>query len=484
MDFSAGQRRNNRHNNIVALEKQMDRLTDGGLTDAGKQFVIAAADVFHDRELTVNGVPDYRTHRTITQKIMRTTTFSRPSEISPGSNWNLNIFSTPSNLTAQAWLAANQGDAVVPLTPYDGVLLGDGIGQSGTITMSTSNAANNIIYPPTGTDVRLSGLSPSQYAGRTFTKPADNYTQGQHRCFAAGFEVSMTANSLNDGGNVIVYRQAASAQESMGTVLDPVRAAVGIATVIARGPPHTVDEAMLLPGSRRWPAKLGCYVPLMLAENDLPFRQMRGQFLQVSSDTIPEPSTGTFGVTQRQDWLVWPSPGIAFAGPPGISTNLFHCSGAYFQGINSEATLTVVTCFYMEREPSVTESDLVVLARPSPPADELAWRVYSEMVRTMPAGCPVDDNAFGAWFLALLGGLAADVAPYVLKAGREYMDYKIGSRVVNASNGSPAIVRMQQPHTTTTVITTKPKKSKAKKRAARKKTIYGQNIRTIKVTKR
>jgi len=449
-----------KRSDVFEMERGLDNL---GLSKSGKEFVIAASDVFHDRELAVDGVPDFRTHRTIVQKITRTTTFSRPSTVAPGNNWNLHIFSTPINQTVTSYLATNQGTGQVlnrAADVYDGQLAGDGFGTQGLITCVQQASNNEVLYPPPTVNTLVTGLSPTSYAFAGL-KPQDNYSSGQHRVFAAGFEVSMTANTLNDGGNVIVYRQAASVTESQGTINDVgARGFVALPSVQSRGPPRDVSTAMTLPGSRRWPAKQGCYVPLLLAENDLPFRQLRGTLYQTSVDTIPEPTATTMGMSPVQSWPATSPPLGPLCGPAGLSTNFFHCSGAFFEGINDLASLTVVACFYVEREPSVTESDLIVLARPSPPADELAWRVYSEMVRMSPAGVPVADNTAGAFFKSLMMGLATEVLPMVGRA--------VGRRLIAYSGSAgPAIARKQ---VLTQVVTSGARAGKpAKKRAAKKK---------------
>lgn len=406
----AGENAEMRHE--VAVVETAERALDviearAGLSPAGRAWVTMAADPFHDTAVDIDGLPDYRTHRTITQVITRTNRYTVPrvAGVPLTDPWALSIFSTPWNQTTAVYPFNIVGqNMTISAAPYTG--------PAGTITMVSSASTSNI-YPPDASDASLTldGLSPTTYATSTNT-PTDNYTNGNHRVIAAGFEVYMTGATLVDSGDVVVWKQPSTtierfvvSQQGSGIPETPV---VGIYT---RGPPASVQEAMTIPGSRRWRAKDGCYVPLLLNEEDVPFRPCLPQHFANVSSTIPTDTSGTSpganGICPIQGW----SGGSALNGPDCLSQNYFHCAGAHFDGIDPKCTLTVVARFVIEREPSVTESDLIVLARPSPPADEIAWRIYSEMVRTAPAGAPVRDNALGAWFANLVGDLAQEVVP-------------------------------------------------------------------------
>jgi len=83
----------------------------------------------------------------------------------------------------------------------------------------------------------------------------------------------------------------------------------------------------------------------------------------------------------------------------------FNTSGAMFTGLSASTTLTINSIFYIERFPQATDSNLVVLAKPSPPYDPVAKACYSHMMQTMPVGVKVSENDGGEWFLKTVASL-------------------------------------------------------------------------------
>jgi len=396
----AGQNAELRHDEDVVHKAEQAMAVMGaraGLSSAGEAWCTLSADIMHDTSVDCSGLPDYRTHRGIVQTITRTQRYTKPPLVP--ALWSCNIFTLPVNQTTALYPMSMNGQlCTISASPY--------LGESGTVTVSTGPPGQTLFPPDVSAAVKLDGLSPTTFpvGGNT---PTDNYTNGNHRVIAAGFEVYMTASDLYNGGDVLVWKQPASTIERSIVANFPGIGPVALEGLYFRGPPATAQQAMTIPGSRRWRAKDGCYVPMLLNEEDIPFRPSLPMVFAITSDTIPaDPTLPATGVTPINGWPNGPQPG-----PDGLSANWFHSCGAFFDGIDPNASLTVVARFVVEREPSVSESDLIVLARPSPPADEIAWRIYSEMVRTAPAGCPVNDNALGAWFANLVGDLATEALP-------------------------------------------------------------------------
>jgi len=93
----------------------------------------------------------------------------------------------------------------------------------------------------------------------------------------------------------------------------------------------------------------------------------------------------------------------------------FHTSGAYFTGLSLQSTLTVTGNFYIERFPSQLETDLVILAKPSPGFDARALELYSHALSGLPPGVMVKENGLGDWFMDTVGKVAGFAAP-ILKS--------------------------------------------------------------------
>jgi hypothetical protein len=319
-----------------------------GLSQAGEAWCTLSADIMHDTSVDCAGLPDFRTHRGIVQTITRTQRFTVPPLLA-GQLWSLNIFTLPVNQTTALYPMTMNGQlCTISASPY--------LGESGTVTCVPGPAGQALFPPPQIASVKLLGLSPTTFNLGTDT-PTDNYTNGNHRLICAGFEVYMTASDLYNGGDVLVWKQAAATIERSIVGNFPGIGPVALPGLYFRGPPATVEQAMTIPGSRRWRAKDGCYVPMLLNEEDIPFRPSLPMIFSITSDTIhTDPALSVTGVTPVQGWG-----GGAQQGPDGLSCNWFHSCGAFFDGIDPNASLTVVARFVVEREPSVSESDLIFL---------------------------------------------------------------------------------------------------------------------------
>jgi len=76
--------------------------------------------------------------------------------------------------------------------------------------------------------------------------------------------------------------------------------------------------------------------------------------------------------------------------------------GAYFTGLNKQSTIQLTVNYYVERYPSPSDQDLVVLASPSPGYDPCALELYSRTISKMPVGVPQGLNPLGEWFKEVL----------------------------------------------------------------------------------
>jgi len=183
-------------------------------------------------------------------------------------------------------------------------------------------------------------------------------------------------------------------------------------TRLFRGPPARESVAYLTPNAVKRPAKEGAYVTCIQDGLENPLEYPTGRtHMYLGGDPAPYAAPDfTLGLT---------TPYTTFGGSPipnAFSGTRFHMGGAIFTGLQKQAVLSLNVRFVMERAPTVTESDLYVLARPAPAYDPVAFALYTEAMRLMPVGVRLRDNALGDWFKSVVSTVSDKLAPVMKHA--------------------------------------------------------------------
>lgn len=163
-----------------------------GITEAGKQWLIAALDPFHDAPIHCEGFPDITSSASVVQVIKQSLQVSCPTGITTGT-WDCNITLYPFLETiAAASGTTNNYIANVSQTgnqtcPIGGIVVSSGpTGFTNPIfTVDTSHVTSGLQCPST-------------------------YSNGSCRVIASGFEVINTTSVLNLQGLVTVWRSPCS----------------------------------------------------------------------------------------------------------------------------------------------------------------------------------------------------------------------------------------------------------------------------------
>jgi len=359
------------------------------LSQSGKEWLKVALDPFHDSDTYCDGYPDINVSASIVQVVKQTIQIAVPASI-PTGNWDCNIISFPTD-------TAGIG------TPTAVTISGNTI-EIGTIGTEPSFAGVTALASPSGTPIPLTiGTAvPGQ-----ITLP-DSYMQGSARVIAKGFEVVNTTSELNVQGQVIAYRSpVAHTSGQAWTIHKPSGVVIGAATVREiNAPPTSAAEAMLLAGSRQWHAKEGGYCVSTLNTLDLHTEGETFHIPMLANDAI-EGSEDTLGVIPTMQSNLG---GLA-TGPSMVYTDDFNISGLYFTGLSQQTTLAITAVYYVERFPDSQETDLTVLARPSPGVDVRAMQCYSTAMSTLPPGVMVKENGLGDWFASAVSKVSEFVAP-------------------------------------------------------------------------
>jgi len=89
----------------------------------------------------------------------------------------------------------------------------------------------------------------------------------------------------------------------------------------------------------------------------------------------------------------------------------FDQCGAIFTGLNYQTTLSITWIVDIERFPNELDTDLVVLATPSPCYDPRALEAYSLIMQDMPTGVAFAENGLGDWFMEAVSRVRDVVMP-------------------------------------------------------------------------
>lgn len=401
---------------VAKLDAQISAISrKTGLSECGKDWLIAALDPFHDTQLPrLEGIPDLADSPSVVQCIKQTMTISCPAAITTGT-WDCHVIDLPfDNLQSM-------GSAQ--------------IGGYATGTIGAGSAGNSFVNYPTGGNLRSFGgltavavqtgqstnpVAPPQNQISSLVTPGA-FSTGNYRKVASGFEVLSVGPKLYKSGTVYAYRSSVPSFDNTSTLA--FNASNNTTGAITQGPiynqflhipspPFFAADAEVMPGTRSWEAEKGVYIVSRFNTSKAP--RMNSNYSQpimvdsatsnntspqssVSMPTLTYVSTGTTPV-QQYGWdpCVWNNQDI---------------SGAYFTGLNLQDVLTINYNIYIERFPTISDQNLLVLATPSPPMDDLALEIYSQVSRLMPVGVPQAENGLGDWFKGIVSTISNVVSP-------------------------------------------------------------------------
>lgn len=366
-------------------ERLINRLVgDKIMTPAGKDWLIAMIDPFHDTELkNLSGWPDVETGYSVVRKVKQQVSLAAPNAAPfTGNNWDCLIGMFPT----------------LHATYYN----------STTSRLGNTYAAENVNGAPLG-GISAWAIQPGTnwlpLAGTTSTVWLNSinalppFTTGLGRCVGIGFEVNNTTSTLYRQGSVTVFKQMSTQRDAntfWGEVANPGGPLQAIFSgTIIRSIPNNLADLTLLPGSRTWKAEDGCYVVGHFHSNENP------PFVadyNVPIFTLDDDEEITQGSSALQIPVMAVGAITGSVAPNAAHLHPLHTSGAYFAGLSNQTTLQLTVIYYYETFPTQSENDILVMATPSAEFDPVALEIYSHALSCMPPGCMVMDNPFGEWF--------------------------------------------------------------------------------------
>lgn len=353
------------------------------LSDDGRRWLMRAIDPFHDSPVRPAGYPDKDNSPSVVQEVNLSYTVARPAELAADALWDTHIFNYPdfanigsSNLT---WGTLNvYTGAFSPYAPTPKFSAPSGV-------IACSGAAGQVLLP----DV---GLGVPQTVGYNSVN-ATRYLSSRCRIVGMGIEVTNTTAEIYRQGMVTCYRMPQSQDELINVNTGSNGFSVCRKMYI---PPATVEQALILPGSKQWAAERGAYLVATQAGDVNPAQGVDNLgrcYVDRTMIASAAPSVGCM--------LLLSSPASPMS--PALHSP-YNTSGAYFTGLSPQTTLQVNVKYLIEAVPD-PRSPFVTLAENSPDYDPEALRLYSELVTRLPVGVPVDENPDGEWFRTVLGTL-------------------------------------------------------------------------------
>jgi len=349
------------------------------LTETGLAWLVAATDPFHDSAVTPTGFPDLNSTNTLVQCYTQTAAITAPSSAGSGS-WDAHFLFCPV-------LGSAYSDPV--LTPFTYT--------ANSFSFATSGGIGAPLYSGYNCVAGAQGFSLISTAAASLTvtqqSPPRRAYGGEYRLVAAGFEVTNTTAELYKGGAVTAWRAPNTPSRLVNVYNSAATTTTPITVYCGNAPPTDQGKAQLYPTAKTWGASDGVYGiatligetnPFVIANATQPF------FVQAPSST---------DLAAGNTVPCWTSATTQVLGNATMQAMIpYAWHGAMFTGLPNQSALQFTTKYYVERCPSVSEPDFLVLARPPPDFDPMALEIYTRSVCELPVAVPVDENPLGEWF--------------------------------------------------------------------------------------
>lgn len=400
-------------------------LKDVNISEAGLHFLTMASDPFHDNAQHLVGLPDGNPGDSVVLECKRSfilrnaarsdwdaviTTMpcitsvgkidlisSGERNTTPGVNDHHSISYDSDPFVPRSTVVAIYGDGGTPLFPDD-------------LTWTIANPGADYIVP------FVSGFDDTHC-----------------RIIAAGIEVVNTSPKINQRGSITVSRNARVPytkeqflQVHGGTGLfdlDSVTqggvTSLSLAKYSALVAPRwsaTVDEATAVPNSQTWDASKGAYCVVTFDPFNNPPRPETSEKLifNESSDTHDVRHAVALTAGNLETTVLSSDPVIEATSrvPLPFTFSPIDQTEIFITGQDENCSFRVTGRIFIEIFPSRSDSR-VSEATPTALYDPVALQLYNEIVRAMPPGVPVGQNASGDWWRKVVS-VVKDAIPFVV----------------------------------------------------------------------
>jgi len=365
------------------------------MTECGASAFYAAVDPFHDKPIQgLNGWPDLQTSQSVVRHIKRTVTVKAVED-----GGAIMVYTWPILNNNIIHSVARTNNLIT--TILDGVNTDSDVGPVVIYNYSKLQAS--------GASLPLSNVA----GGRTVQAlPNEYFEDGPIRLLGMGVEVHDVTAEIYKQGTITCFeipqavfdKEGVYTAEGLNPTGEPGVTYTLTPTEVARMErfPSTLNDIMLMPSTRQWDAKEGCYTVVTLnnTENPPVYAEYRTPWVDgAPSTTMDLPNQLNFGDRYIGDYF----PGTVGADPANyflFYPNAYipaNSKGIFITGLNANSTFTITSSFYFESFPT-QKSNLMPVARPSCEYDPKALQLISLVQKMLPVGVPVKDNDLGEWF--------------------------------------------------------------------------------------
>jgi hypothetical protein len=214
-----------------------------GMTDAGKEWIIAVCDPAHDEKLLCSGYPDRETAPSVVQVIKQTLAVSKPTGFGATDKWGFHVRVDPALYNGRAYQSS---DGNCRIYSYKNLVLQDSSG--GYPTRKMGYGGLNVVYfdqTVNGTtDVTTSPVTEATTSNKLVQMQISpqNFGAGKSRVIAQAFEVVNTSTDLYKGGALLVYEQPSSRDDPYTAYLSISTLNPGVELFMKLGDPLDFDS--------------------------------------------------------------------------------------------------------------------------------------------------------------------------------------------------------------------------------------------------
>lgn len=402
-----------------------------GLLPEGKEAIQQRFDPFHDLPVKPVGYPDDYSGHTVTRLIKKSVTFNSASgEGTPATGpWNFHVFNTP--IATPMYFSSYT---------------------------TTNNVGNNVEYNKDDTPTILyGGLMVIRSDNSVFENNPDNTTgmflaqlaldsadiDNNARIVAQGWELRDNTAEIVKQGMITVYRQNEPQLNDFhmnaydaGNGINATKTLYSATATMLRLPPETVEDALLIPGSKQWLLKEGVYAVTTFHSSELPMEVPKPSVIALVPATYNLPvgnnstensnyiknisltnrPSGFPDATDYRTIMTIPTTTptvVRQLGATAVKLMPINQTGCMCMGAPKEGSYTLSLNTYVEEAVSLENKPLITLATQSPVYSPVAIRAMSLLTHDAPIAVKINENYLGEWFFDGLADIARSVVPWI-----------------------------------------------------------------------
>lgn len=364
----------------IIAEEKIDRICDHiGVSDAGKEWLDVALDPFKDVTRKCTGYPDLTVGNSVVQEYKFSLTIDATLLGTGASNFDAHVF-------------------------FDSILNTVGVSQTNFIGngLFERNGQSVTSYLCGGVNVRgaASGSALDQTTHKAnLAAPTTVFSSGKARVIYHALEINNVTPTLYKSGTMTLWRggDAPDMYSNNPTInvvqQDATTNCPGTAFLITEQGflPESAANALVIPGARQWKAEDGCYIVANLAST-----RNCPQELTDPAATRRLPHSVSNALHYLPTFSVRATSNVIFCLSSHVASP-FQMGGVYITGCTPQSVFTLNVKIGIEKFPDTPNTDIFVMATPSPAYDPMALELYSRSVWKLPPGTKVSNNASGDW---------------------------------------------------------------------------------------